>query len=455
MQRRDVWLFGLLAVILLLGVLYAWQAPKVRVVAPAPEVTVAVGWTTVRLQFSRPVRLEDVAQRVTFAPATAGDWTLVDEHIAVFAPATPWPPGTQVTVTLRPGVRAAGWLPWPAWRGMRWTFTIAPVRLAYLAPAQGASTLYAFDPESGAVTRLTDLSGVQDAALGPQGRWLYLAVINSLQGIDVFRQDLLEPAAPPEQVLTCGRDACSPLRPSPDGRWLVWVRAAPRATTLRLEVLDLQTGETLPLSPPTHFAQDPRWSPLGDRLAYYDATRQGYVVLRAGSWEEVAFLPNEAGLDYTWSADGRALFAIVWQSLPEVTDAQGQPLLAAHLVRYDLATGVTLDLSQPAAVEDAAPVASPNGDWVAFARKYLEPNRWTLGRQLWLMRPDGTQAHPVTQSAAYQHYGFAWGPEGQRLAFVRSNQGQPDAPPEVWVYRLDSGALMRVAEDAYAPLWLP
>ena len=43
-------------------------------------------------------------------------------------------------------------------------------------------------------------------------------------------------------------------------------------------------------------------------------------------------------------------------------------------------------------VEDVSPVFSPDGKWIAFARRYLDPLRWTPGRQVWLMRADGTEA---------------------------------------------------------------
>ena len=114
-----------------------------------------------------------------------------------------------------------------------------------------------------------------------------------------------------------------------------------------------------------------------------------------------------------------------------------------------------MDLSSSPEVEDAAPAPDGQGRWVALGRRWLSPLRWTLGRQLWLMRPDGSEAHPVTHSPAFQHLAFAWGPTGRYLAFVRSDQAALAAPLEVWLFDVERGEMSRVVSNGYAPGWLP
>ncbi len=452
MSRREVGLLIIAVLVLGVSLGFFFGAPRLRAVSPAAGSTVAVGWAPVRLTFSRPVRAEDLQARVTFSPPTPGQWSVTGSQ-AVFTPTEPWPPGAEVRVTVKGGLRAAGWLPWPAWSGQTWRFRVAPVQLAYLAPADGPADLYAFNLQSGAVTRLTALQGVLDYTVGPRGRWIYLSVRNARYGADLYRLDRLAPEAAPTLLLDCGLDTCTAPQPSPDGRSLAFERSDPAGQRLGVWLLDLPTQEARLISPENHYAQAPRWSRRG-QLAYYDATRQGYVVLEPPD-QEVAFFANDTHEGYTWTADGGALLAVRLQPLPEIRDAHGAPLMTAHLWRFSLASAVPLDLSHPAEVEDASPAADPTGHWIAFARRSMNPQQWSLGRQAWLMTPDGGSAHPLTQTPNFHHQAFAWSPDGSQLAFVRTDQGTIAPPPEVWVYTLRDDALARVALNAYAPQWLP
>lgn len=448
MQRRDLGLLVLVSLAVLLSLGFLLGAPRLEVVAPAEGAEVAVGWAEVRLAFSRPVRLSDVAARVTFDPNVPGDWRVEEAgRVVVFAPAQPWAPGARVQVTMRGGVRAAGLLPWPMLGEWVWYFTVAPERLLFLAPADGPADLYAIGPEGGTPTRLTNLGGVWDYSVAPNGRWVWLSVTNAAQGTDVFLWDLATGEAP-QRWLTCAAEQCTAPVLSPAGDWVVWLREG------QLWAQPWPAGEPQPLSPTVGRVQGPRWAPDGTYLVYYDAGRQGCVVVEvATAPTEVAFVAADGPC--AWGAGGRALFAVRFQPLPEVTDAQGGQLTAAHVWRYDLEAGTAVDLSPAPEVEDAAPTPDGRGMWVALGRRWLSPTRWTLGRQIWLMRPDGSDARPLTQAPVWQHQGFVWSDDGRYLAFVRTDQASLATPPEVWVYDLTSGAARQVAVNAYAPAWLP
>ncbi len=452
MRRRDLVFLALAGLILLVSLSFFISAPRLQAVAPAEGETVAIGWVPIRLTFSRPVRAADVAAKVHLTPNVPGAWT-VEGAQAVFTPHEPWQPGTEVTVTVTSGIRAAGWLPWPTLGGRSWRFRIAPMQLAYLAPADGPADLYAFDPQAGTVTRLTTLTGVVDYTVGPQGRWIYLSVRNDRYGVDLYRLDRLSLQNGPTLLLECGVDTCTAPQVSPDGQTLAFERSDPTGQHLGVWLLDLGTGEATLLSPERHYAQAPRWSRDG-KLAYYDATRQGFVILD-DQRREIAFFANDTLAGYTWTADGEALLAVRLQPLPELQGEHGEPLVTAHLWRFSLTSQVALDLSHPDEVEDASPAADPTGRWIAFARRSMDPQQWSLGRQAWLMTPDGGSPHAITQSPNFHHQAFAWSPDGEVLAFVRTDQGVIAAPPEIWLYTLADGALARAALNAYAPQWLP
>jgi Tol biopolymer transport system component len=127
----------------------------------------------------------------------------------------------------------------------------------------------------------------------------------------------------------------------------------------------------------------------------------------------------------------------------------------SHLLRVTIATNATEDLTGSGVVEDASPVYSDSGAWLAFGRKPLQAAAWTPGRQLWLMRADGSGARPLTDAPLYHHSAFAWGPDEQRLATMRFNATDPSEPAEIWLVNVDGSGARRLVAGGYSPEWLP
>ena len=113
------------------------------------------------------------------------------------------------------------------------------------------------------------------------------------------------------------------------------------------------------------------------------------------------------------------------------------------------------DLTQANVLEDGSPVFSPDGSWIAFSRRYLDSARWTPGKQLWLMRPDGSEAHPLTQAGDYNHHDFAWSLDGKQIAYIRFNQTILTEPAELWLINADGSQPLELVKGAYAPQWMP
>jgi TolB protein len=148
---------------------------------------------------------------------------------------------------------------------------------------------------------------------------------------------------------------------------------------------------------------------------------------------------------------------MVFQQEGEKTSETGGDIaFYAHLFDFDVLTSASQDLSRDsgAPVEDATPAISPDGRWIAFARKYLD-GRWTPGRQLWIMRSDGTQARQLTLEPDFNHSGLSWSPDSSRLAYVRVDQTQPAAVPQIWLIEVENGQPRLLAEAAHTPRWLP
>jgi len=106
-------------------------------------------------------------------------------------------------------------------------------------------------------------------------------------------------------------------------------------------------------------------------------------------------------------------------------------------------------------LEDSAPVFSPDGKWLVFARKYLDTVRWTPGRQIWILPLEGKEAYPITDEPLYNHYGFTWSPNSQLIAYIRFYQATMTDPPEIWVTNIDGSSQYLLVRNGYAPQWIP
>jgi len=432
---------------LLLGLIAAWlwRAPRLLAVWPAPNSTVPAG-APLRLTFSRPMRSAALISRLSLSPAQQGRWEEAGNTL-VFTPDEPWPGGVTVTVRLAGGAWSADSLPAPLLSGRSWSFAIQKPRLLYLWPANGRADLYAIDPLTGSRQQLTNVGGVRDFSLSADGLTVYFSADNPSGGADLFRLSRLDGAL--ATLLECGVAVCQAVCASPDGRWLAYERSAADEPT-RVWLTPLSGGPPVLAGNPTHQTFLPSWSP-GNQLAFYDLTSSAFVILEPQSGATVSFA-NETGAAGDWSADGS------WYVAPEISllpAAGGEPLAISHLMAYDPARRNTLDLTQSANSEDTAPAFSPDGQWLAFARKSLDAERWTPGRQVWVMRADGKDPVQLTNAPFYNHYDFAWSTESRQLAFVRSNLDNPTESLELWLMNADGSQAVRLAVGAYAPCWAP
>jgi len=205
-----------------------------------------------------------------------------------------------------------------------------------------------------------------------------------------------------------------------------------------------------------------RFSPDGAWLSYVSPGDAGVVLYRMADGQQ-RLLSSRVGRPAAFSPDGRAVVVgDIFLSANQVApDAGGEPgplqeSSSVYLYLYGLASDATEGsrqrLSPEAAVDDSAAAWSPDGVWIAFGRA---PAGAAAGRQLWLMRADGRDARPLTNSPQISHGPPAWSPDGRTLLFQRFNLEDPAARPEVWQLRLEDGGLTLVAEGAYLPAWLP
>ena len=440
--RRPLWIA--LGAILLTAAIWGLVSngrPNVAAVFPNPETFPVPAPAPLTIEFDKPMNPDAVAAALVSDPGRNGTFAW-DENVLTFTPDLPWPSGSTVTITLTSGARAASGLRIPA--PYSWSFHTAPTLLAYLWPAGDPVTtlsdLYALDPDSGAVTRLTETDlGILDYSLHPDGLSILLSLSNNRSGADIARLDLLTRSI--ESLLDCGPALCSSPQIDPAGRLIAYENLTSG------EIYLLESDGDRRLVGPGRF---PSWSPDGLLLGY-DPFEEAYFVYDPDTEEKLLY-PNITGEPAAWSPSGEYFVA------PEIV-ALGAESFASHLAVYVVVAGDEagdpIDVTLDRLADDYAPAISPDAQLVAFARRSLSPESWTPGRQLWVMAPDGADARPLTAAGLYHHTALAWRPDGTQIAFVRSNQADLNEPPEIWIIPVDGGPAVRLVIGGFAPLWIP
>ena len=452
-------IIAVLLIIVSVLVIIAWktQAKLVKVSPLAGENNIA-DTTSIRLEFSRPMDQSSVISHLAIEPAMDGGYSWTGNSL-VFTPSKPWESGQQVTVSLESGARAASWLAFPAGR-QSWTFTTSESTLVYLWPADGAADIYALDPVTGSIRHYTQGMDVLELIANPDGHWLYFSAGNSQGGSDLYQIDRimvdssLEQVYQPEKLLDCGVSQCRNPAISADGTTLAYEYLLPKASgslgPAQIWSLKLAGLVATPVGQAGHETVQPAWSPDG-LLAYYDRTDSAYEIYNPASQARLQ-LPNQTGQPGAWSPDGQYYLA------PEISyqpSDGSHETGSSHLLRYDIQDQGIQDLSGKGAVEDVEAAYSPDGSMIAFTRKYLDANRWSPGRQLWLMGSDGSDPHPLSEAADYNHYDLAWSRDGSMLAYVRFNQVKISDPPELWMVDQGGNQPLQLVIGGYSPLWIP
>jgi Tol biopolymer transport system component len=440
--------------------------PRLTAVSPAAGAQDVSSRAPIRLTFNRPMQPASVEEALRIAPALPGMFTWEGSTL-IFTPGQPWPREGQVTVTLEGGL-ARSQRGLPLLGGQTWSFTIGGERLAYLMGE--VSNLWVLPLVADAPPRQVTAEpfGVYDFGLSPDGVRFVYAALREDGGADLRLTNT--DGSGTEDLLACPGEACLSPVFAPDGKRVAYERRTLVAGltgevtfgAAHVHVYDLAGGgdQSLDAGETARQTRFPRWGPDG-RLSYYDTARQALVVhdLASGA---VTYIPSTSGESGTWSPDGQHIvYAEIFFPPESPTDPlnpeeEHRDRFYSHLLRVTIATNATENLSGPGVVEDASPVYAPSGEWLAFARKGLAPDQWTPGRQLWLMRADGSDAHPLTADPLYHHSAFAWSPEGTAIAYMRFNAVDPSTPAEIWTTDVGDGSrARRWVSGGYLPAWLP
>ena len=453
-----VWLVVVLVLMGIAATAVVLSRANVRVVELSPgngdgEVPVTA---PIRVSFSHDMDTTSVEERFSIEPEVPGDLSWEGKTLA-FKPHSALLPDTTYLVTIDDGATSQRGRPLRG--GVTSSFHTRAPQLLYLGrPFEGAEVrqLFLVSPDGGPALQLTDhAGGVWDYTIDPEGQSIVYSALREDGGSDLWRMD--RDGTDQRVLLACPEAACLNPAWSPDGQQIayerrdVWSDAPnldPKAG--RIWLLDLEEGEERSLFDYDVALHSPVWAPQGESLAYVSPMLPGVEVLDLDT-EELQQFGNEWGAAPVWSPDGSYLI------VPELMLAD--EALVVRLVRIDLGQDELLDISgDEDLVKDAGPAWSPGGGWIAFGRQYLDEERWTPGRQIWLTRPDGSEAYSLLTEPMGDHYAFAWRPDGAALACAHidlSEGPQPVPDVSVWVFDLVEREARPVAEEGVLPKWLP
>jgi hypothetical protein len=233
---------------------------------------------------------------------------------------------------------------------------------------------------------------------------------------------------------------------SPDGSRLLFTSTPPRGQDRDIFIMNADGSEVAPYLLGSGQAA---WSPDMSQVALSAQDPNGeFVGIGTVPFDN----PNPDSIEFftfadfmsrpTWAPDGSRL-AYVRGSFPQDVDA------SFDLEVLDLGTGEAEAL--PLALEDLEdPQWSPDGEWLLFAGA---PERFTGPRDLYLVRPNGTDLTPLTDTPD-DEITPAWSPDGSRIAFASNRDGNY----EIYVMDADGTHLVRLtnnpAFDA-GPAWRP
>lgn len=436
---------------LLLGILLlVWRGDAVGLqlisTNPANNAQNVSTRANIRLTFDQPLTPAEAAAPLAFEPPVAGH-SRTEGTTLIFTPDAPLAPGTTYHVQLAAGVQ--GQQGRSLNETIAWQFTTRRPALLYAGTdANGIDQLFTIDPADGQPTQLTDEPvGVFDYQLAPDGTQIAYSAMRDDGGSDLIA--IAPDGSHRVLLLDCGGSVCNGPAWAADGRRLLYERrtmlvpgAAPGPP--RLWWLDIG-GDTTPMFDDSQeLGYGASWAPGGEWLSYVAPSSQGVQLYNIADGRSL-IIPSRMGGAAVWAPQGDALL------VPDVqTTEEG---FAVHLLKASPEGGELVDLSGVGApVEDSSPAWSPDGAWLAFTRKVAGA---AMGKQVWLMRPDGSQARYLTNETDLHHGLPRWSPDGKWLVYQRFPLKVINGVNSLWLLNVETGEARQLVENGNRATWLP
>jgi len=321
-------------------------------------------------------------------------------------------------------------------------------RIIYTIPDKNQrNQLWTVQAAGGEPQQITDQDqGVWDYALAPDYAALIYTAPDELVGSRLWQW--LPASGSQTLLLECPTASCSGVVWSPDGRGILYNRL--EFDTLGIPSiwwLEFGTRETAPLFQNAQTPGfNPKWSADGKWLSYTSINPQEIQIYQLETGVSQS-LPTQTGSAAIWSPDGETFLLLD-------VEQSGEQYLT-RLLRYDIASQKLVRLTEDQSFNENLPAWSPDGEWIAIIRRKMRLAAPARGDQIWLLRPDGSEAHPVTQDEDFNHGLPQWSPDSRYLLYDAYRADAAGYVSAVYILDLETGTAQEVARPGARPIWLP
>jgi Tol biopolymer transport system component len=214
----------------------------------------------------------------------------------------------------------------------------------------------------------------------------------------------------------------------------------------------MATGKTQPVFQDQTFPSSaPKFSPDGQWLSYISAANNTLVIYHLIDGRSIFLsLGNQAVIPESWSPAGDSL---LFGSQSGTQDSS-----TLHIKRYVLDTAQTIDLGGSTGQTDYSDSWSPDSKWIAIDRNILSADGSQSSNQVWLVKPDGTQAHVLLDEANASYSNLKWSSDGRFLLYSRyilQLSAQNGGHFDVCATDIQTGKSMTLVPGGDIPTFLP
>lgn len=401
------------------------------------------------IKFSQIMNRQSVEDRIVLIPESTGRWEWEEDRIAWFYPDRAFQSGSVMVVQIKSGVMSQDG------RRMRNDFEqaiqVRSNKIAFIGQPLVMPEIWLVDQDGTAPKQLTNTDGsVYDFAVSPDGEWIVYSRLNFRGGSDLY---VIDRFGKGEKLLVeCGEYNCQEPVWARNGIDIAYRQSGRdfeengQPPNSILYSVNVESGQNNPIfTNPNVRGMEPSFSPDGKIIGFYDLVVGAVrlVNLLDGSNEVI---PSAIPAVGAWSPDSKKLI------VADLVPGTYAPYVQLLVVELENRTLTHLFENGPEGIDYSIPAWSPDGKWLLVGRRYVDG---LVNKQIWLMRPDGSQARAVSQDPTTTHAAYSWSPDGRHAVYQRFRLGGSEDRPEIILWDFEKDEQRILADNGALPEWMP